>query len=77
MMPGVAGGSSALTSPQCLGQQAFAEGGASKGYVQQGVYGRGGYPGGSSFTPGWGLGNLLTASFCSMEVLEGPVYPLA
>ncbi|XP_028633171.1 zinc finger MIZ domain-containing protein 2 isoform X2 [Grammomys surdaster] len=53
MMPGVAGGSSALTSPQCLGQQAFAEGGASKGYVQQGVYGRGGYPGGSSFTTGY------------------------
>lgn len=56
MMPGVAGGSSALTSPQCLGQQAFAEGGASKGYVQQGVYGRGGYPGGSSFTPGYAGG---------------------
>jgi hypothetical protein len=52
MMPGVASGSSALTSPQCLGQQAFAEGGASKGYVQQGVYGRGGYPGGPSFTTG-------------------------
>ncbi|XP_035313215.1 zinc finger MIZ domain-containing protein 2 isoform X5 [Cricetulus griseus] len=56
MMPGVAGGSSALTSPQCLGQQAFAEGGASKGYVQQGVYGRGGYPGGSSFTTGYAGG---------------------
>nr|XP_044991843.1 zinc finger MIZ domain-containing protein 2 isoform X1 [Jaculus jaculus]XP_044991844.1 zinc finger MIZ domain-containing protein 2 isoform X1 [Jaculus jaculus]XP_044991845.1 zinc finger MIZ domain-containing protein 2 isoform X1 [Jaculus jaculus]XP_044991847.1 zinc finger MIZ domain-containing protein 2 isoform X1 [Jaculus jaculus]XP_044991848.1 zinc finger MIZ domain-containing protein 2 isoform X1 [Jaculus jaculus] len=53
MMPGVAGGSSALTSAQCLGQQAFAEGGASKGYVQQGVYGRGGYPGGPSFTTGY------------------------
>ncbi|ELV11808.1 Zinc finger MIZ domain-containing protein 2 [Tupaia chinensis] len=52
MMPGVAGGSSALTSPQCLGQQAFAEGGSSKGYVQQGVYGRGGYPGGPGFTTG-------------------------
>ncbi|XP_055480300.1 zinc finger MIZ domain-containing protein 2 isoform X2 [Psammomys obesus] len=56
MMPGVAGGSSALTSPQCLGQQAFAEGGASKGYVQQGVYGRGAYPGGSSFTTGYAGG---------------------
>ncbi|XP_052054163.1 zinc finger MIZ domain-containing protein 2 isoform X2 [Apodemus sylvaticus] len=56
MMPGVAGGSSALTSPQCLGQQAFAEGGASKGYVQQGVYGRGGYPAGSSFTAGYAGG---------------------
>uniref|UniRef100_A0A0P6JHZ7 Zinc finger MIZ domain-containing protein 2 isoform 1 n=1 Tax=Heterocephalus glaber TaxID=10181 RepID=A0A0P6JHZ7_HETGA len=56
MMPGVAGGSSALTSPQCLGQQAFAEGGASKGYVQQGVYGRGGYPGGPSFTTGYAGG---------------------
>ncbi|XP_028726398.1 zinc finger MIZ domain-containing protein 2 isoform X3 [Peromyscus leucopus] len=56
MMPGVAGGSSALTSPQCLGQQAFAEGGAGKGYGQQGVYGRGGYPGGSSFTTGYAGG---------------------
>uniref|UniRef100_A0A8C6HU94 Zinc finger, MIZ-type containing 2 n=1 Tax=Mus spicilegus TaxID=10103 RepID=A0A8C6HU94_MUSSI len=56
MMPGVAGGSSALTSPQCLGQQAFAEGGASKSYVQQGVYGRGSYPGGSSFTTGYAGG---------------------
>ncbi|XP_075862378.1 zinc finger MIZ domain-containing protein 2 isoform X3 [Microcebus murinus] len=56
MMPGVAGGSSALTSPQCLGQQAFAEGGASKGYVQQGVYGRGGYPGGPGFTTGYAGG---------------------
>ncbi|XP_041525276.1 zinc finger MIZ domain-containing protein 2 isoform X1 [Microtus oregoni] len=64
MMPGVAGGSSALTSPQCLGQQAFAEGGASKGYVQQGVYGRGGYPGGSSFTTGYagGPGGLALPS---------------
>ncbi|XP_052590430.1 zinc finger MIZ domain-containing protein 2 isoform X4 [Peromyscus californicus insignis] len=56
MMPGVAGGSSALTSPQCLGQQAFAEGGASKGYVQPGVYGRGGYAGGPSFTTGYAGG---------------------
>ncbi|XP_035313216.1 zinc finger MIZ domain-containing protein 2 isoform X6 [Cricetulus griseus] len=44
------------TQSQCLGQQAFAEGGASKGYVQQGVYGRGGYPGGSSFTTGYAGG---------------------
>uniref|UniRef100_A0A671G873 Zinc finger MIZ-type containing 2 n=1 Tax=Rhinolophus ferrumequinum TaxID=59479 RepID=A0A671G873_RHIFE len=43
-MPGMAGGSSALSSPQCLGQPAFGEGGTSKGYVQQGVYGRGGFP---------------------------------
>ncbi|XP_040602647.1 zinc finger MIZ domain-containing protein 2 isoform X3 [Mesocricetus auratus] len=56
MMPGVAGGSSALTSPQCLGQQAFAEGGANKSYVQQSVYGRGGYPGGSGFTTGYAGG---------------------
>ncbi|XP_020934328.1 zinc finger MIZ domain-containing protein 2 isoform X5 [Sus scrofa] len=56
MMPGVAGGSSALNSPQCLGQQAFGEGGASKGYVQQGVYGRGGYPGAPSFTTGYAGG---------------------
>ncbi|KAM5273256.1 zinc finger MIZ domain-containing protein 2 isoform 2-T2 [Ctenodactylus gundi] len=56
MMPGMAGGSSALTSPPCLGQQAFAEGGASKGYVQQGVYGRGGYSGGPSFTTGYAGG---------------------
>lgn len=52
MMPGMAGGSSALSSPQCLGQQAFGEGGASKGYVQQGVYSRGGYPGGPGFSTG-------------------------
>ncbi|XP_031195492.1 zinc finger MIZ domain-containing protein 2 isoform X5 [Mastomys coucha] len=44
------------TQSQCLGQQAFAEGGASKGYVQQGVYGRGSYPGGSSFTTGYAGG---------------------
>ncbi|XP_055149196.1 zinc finger MIZ domain-containing protein 2 isoform X5 [Symphalangus syndactylus] len=56
MMPGVAGGSSALTSPQCLGQQAFAEGGANKGYVQQSVYSRGGYPGAPSFTTGYAGG---------------------
>ncbi|XP_012502372.1 PREDICTED: zinc finger MIZ domain-containing protein 2 isoform X4 [Propithecus coquereli] len=64
MMPGVAGGSSALTSPQCLGQQAFAEGSASKGYVQQGVYSRGGYPGGPGFTTGYagGPGGLGLAS---------------
>uniref|UniRef100_A0A8I3WVT2 Zinc finger MIZ-type containing 2 n=1 Tax=Callithrix jacchus TaxID=9483 RepID=A0A8I3WVT2_CALJA len=56
MMPGVAGGSSALTSPQCLGQQAFAEGGANKGYVQQGVYSRGGYPGAPGFATGYAGG---------------------
>ncbi|XP_051709030.1 zinc finger MIZ domain-containing protein 2 isoform X2 [Oryctolagus cuniculus] len=60
MMPGVAGGSSALTSPQCLGQQAFVDGSASKGYVQQGVYSRGGYPGGPGFSTGYagGAGGL-------------------
>lgn len=52
MMPGMAGGSSALSPSQCLGQQAFGEGGAGKGYVQQGVYGRGGYPGGPGFATG-------------------------
>nr|KAF6419748.1 zinc finger MIZ-type containing 2 [Rousettus aegyptiacus] len=51
MMSGMAGGGSALSPPQCLGQQAFGEGGASKGYVQQGVYGRGGY-GGPGFAAG-------------------------
>lgn len=60
MMPGVAGGGSALTSPQCLGQQAFVDGSASKGYVQQGVYSRGGYPGGPGFSTGYagGAGGL-------------------
>ncbi|XP_066209781.1 zinc finger MIZ domain-containing protein 2 [Saccopteryx leptura] len=56
MMPGMAGGSSALSSPQCLGQQAFGEGSASKGYLQQGMYGRGGYPGGPSFSTGYAGG---------------------
>ncbi|XP_014649122.1 PREDICTED: zinc finger MIZ domain-containing protein 2 isoform X4 [Ceratotherium simum simum] len=41
---------------QCLGQQAFGEAGASKGYVQPGMYGRGGYPGGPSFTTGYAGG---------------------
>ncbi|XP_030652752.1 zinc finger MIZ domain-containing protein 2 isoform X5 [Nomascus leucogenys] len=44
------------TQSQCLGQQAFAEGGANKGYVQQGVYSRGGYPGAPSFTTGYAGG---------------------
>ncbi|XP_049750735.1 zinc finger MIZ domain-containing protein 2 isoform X1 [Elephas maximus indicus] len=56
MMPGMAGGSPALNSPQFLGQQAFAEGSTNKGYVQQGVYGRGGYPGGPGFTTGYAGG---------------------
>ncbi|ELR59170.1 Zinc finger MIZ domain-containing protein 2, partial [Bos mutus] len=56
VMPGMAGGSSALSSPQCLGQQAFGEGGANKGYVPQGVYGRGVYPGGPGFTTGYAGG---------------------
>ncbi|XP_058390733.1 zinc finger MIZ domain-containing protein 2 isoform X3 [Diceros bicornis minor] len=56
MMPGMAGGSSALNTPQCLGQQAFGEAGANKGYVQPGMYGRGGYPGGPSFTTGYAGG---------------------
>ncbi|XP_054427267.1 zinc finger MIZ domain-containing protein 2 isoform X1 [Pteronotus mesoamericanus] len=56
MIPGVAGGSPALSSPQCLGQQVFSEGGASKGYVQQGVYGRGGCPGGPGFAAGYAGG---------------------
>ncbi|XP_053510795.1 zinc finger MIZ domain-containing protein 2 isoform X12 [Artibeus jamaicensis] len=56
MMPGMAGSSSALSSPQCLAQQAFNEGGANKGYMQQGVYGRGGYPGGPGFTTGYAGG---------------------
>ncbi|KAM9216753.1 zinc finger MIZ domain-containing protein 2 isoform 2-T3 [Dugong dugon] len=56
MMPGMAGGSSALNSPQFLGQQAFAEGSTNKGYMQQGVYGRGGYPGGPGFTTGYAGG---------------------
>ncbi|XP_042638990.1 zinc finger MIZ domain-containing protein 2 [Orycteropus afer afer] len=53
MMPSLAGSSSALNSQQFLGQQAFAEGSANKSYMQQGVYGRGGYPGGPSFTTGY------------------------
>ncbi|XP_063465022.1 zinc finger MIZ domain-containing protein 2 isoform X4 [Symphalangus syndactylus] len=44
------------TQSQCLGQQAFAEGGANKGYVQQSVYSRGGYPGAPSFTTGYAGG---------------------
>ncbi|XP_073741176.1 zinc finger MIZ domain-containing protein 2 isoform X2 [Callorhinus ursinus] len=56
VMPGMAGSGSALNSPQCLGQQAFGEGAASKGFVQQGVYGRGGYPGGPGFTTGYAGG---------------------
>lgn len=52
MMPGVAGSSPALSSPQCLGQQAFGEGGTGKSFMQQGVYSRGGYPGGPGFTTG-------------------------
>uniref|UniRef100_A0A667FWZ5 Zinc finger MIZ-type containing 2 n=1 Tax=Lynx canadensis TaxID=61383 RepID=A0A667FWZ5_LYNCA len=56
VMPGVAGGGPALNSAQCLGQQAFGEGAANKGFVQQGVYGRGGYPGGPGFTAGYAGG---------------------
>ncbi|XP_035866246.1 zinc finger MIZ domain-containing protein 2 isoform X3 [Phyllostomus discolor] len=56
VMPGMAGSSSALSSPQCLGQQAFGEGGASKGYVPQGVYSRGGCPGGPGFSTGYAGG---------------------
>ncbi|XP_036103194.1 zinc finger MIZ domain-containing protein 2 isoform X2 [Molossus molossus] len=52
MMPGMASGSSALSSPQCLGQQAFGEGSASKGYAQQAVYG----PGGPGFSTGYAGG---------------------
>ncbi|XP_035109216.1 zinc finger MIZ domain-containing protein 2 isoform X4 [Callithrix jacchus] len=44
------------TQSQCLGQQAFAEGGANKGYVQQGVYSRGGYPGAPGFATGYAGG---------------------
>ncbi|XP_073095295.1 zinc finger MIZ domain-containing protein 2 isoform X3 [Manis javanica] len=56
MMPGVAGSSPALSSPQCLGQQAFGEGGTGKSFMQQGVYSRGGYPGGPGFTTGYAGG---------------------
>ncbi|XP_027707821.1 zinc finger MIZ domain-containing protein 2 isoform X3 [Vombatus ursinus] len=49
MMPGMAGGSPAMNSPQFLGQQAFPEGGTNKSYMQQGMYGRGSYPGGPGF----------------------------
>lgn len=52
MMPGMASGSSALSSAQCLGQQAFGEGSANKGYAQQAVFGRGGYPAGPGFPAG-------------------------
>lgn len=56
MMPGMAGGSSALNSLQCLGQQVFGEGGTNKGYVQQWVYGCRDYPRGSGFTIGYAGG---------------------
>lgn len=36
-LPSMTGGSSALNSPQCLRQQVFGEGGANKGYGQQGL----------------------------------------
>ncbi|XP_006269423.2 zinc finger MIZ domain-containing protein 2 isoform X2 [Alligator mississippiensis] len=49
MMPGLASSGSGMSSPPFLAQQPFAEGAAGKGYVQQGVYGRGTYPGGPSF----------------------------
>lgn len=50
MMPGMAGSGSGMNSPQFMGQQPFPEGAASKGYVQQGMYGRSTYPGGPGFT---------------------------
>ncbi|XP_044945536.1 zinc finger MIZ domain-containing protein 2 isoform X5 [Mustela putorius furo] len=56
VMPGVAGSGSALSSPQCLGQQAFGDGATSKGFVPQGVYGRGGYPSGPGFSAGYAGG---------------------
>uniref|UniRef100_A0A7M4F8I8 Zinc finger MIZ-type containing 2 n=1 Tax=Crocodylus porosus TaxID=8502 RepID=A0A7M4F8I8_CROPO len=49
MMPGLASSGSGMSSPPFLAQQPFAEGAASKSYVQQGVYGRGTYAGGPSF----------------------------
>ncbi|XP_029786835.1 zinc finger MIZ domain-containing protein 2 isoform X5 [Suricata suricatta] len=48
VMPGMAGSGPALNPPQCLGQQAFAEGAASKGF--------GGYPGGPGFAAGYAGG---------------------
>ncbi|XP_055969416.1 LOW QUALITY PROTEIN: zinc finger MIZ domain-containing protein 2 [Sorex fumeus] len=56
VMPGMAGSGSALSSPQGLGQPTFGEGGAAKGYVQQGVYSRGGYPGTTGFSTGYSGG---------------------
>ncbi|XP_029460080.1 zinc finger MIZ domain-containing protein 2 isoform X2 [Rhinatrema bivittatum] len=50
MMPGMGSSGPGMSSPQFLGQPAFSEGGAGKGYMQQGVYGRNSYPAGPGFT---------------------------
>ncbi|XP_018410213.1 PREDICTED: zinc finger MIZ domain-containing protein 2 isoform X1 [Nanorana parkeri] len=49
VMPGLPGSGGGMGSPQFIGQQAFSEGAAGKGYLQQSMYGRGGYPGGSAY----------------------------
>ncbi|OXB53698.1 hypothetical protein ASZ78_003271 [Callipepla squamata] len=53
LLPSVAGASSGMSSPQFLAQPPFAESAPTKGYVQQGVYSRGSYPGGPSFAPSY------------------------
>ncbi|KAM4676819.1 zinc finger MIZ domain-containing protein 2 isoform 1-T1 [Discoglossus pictus] len=50
VMPGLAGNGGGMGSPQFMSQQAYNEGGAGKSYLQQNVYGRGGYPGGNAYT---------------------------
>ncbi|XP_021230401.1 zinc finger MIZ domain-containing protein 2 [Numida meleagris] len=53
LLPGVAGASSGMSSPQFLAQPPFAEPAPTKGYVQQSVYGRSSYPGGPGFAPSY------------------------
>ncbi|XP_041441101.1 zinc finger MIZ-type containing 2 L homeolog isoform X2 [Xenopus laevis] len=49
VMPGLTSNAGGMGSPQYMGQQTFPEGGAGKSYLQQNVYGRGGYPGGNAY----------------------------
>lgn len=49
VMPGLPGSGGGMGNPQFINQQAYSEGAAGKGYLQQSMYGRGGYPGGSAY----------------------------
>ncbi|XP_063304617.1 zinc finger MIZ domain-containing protein 2 isoform X1 [Pelobates fuscus] len=60
VMPGLAGNAGGMGSPQFIGQQGYPEGGAGKGYMQQNVYGRGGYPGGSAYANSYPGGPTAT-----------------